>query len=98
MKNQFWKDLKIFWGFFLIKKAIKSIKEITLPFFGNIEGVLLKIKEVDEKNKEIIVLLDFPKELEFLKELVLFELRTIEKHYKKKIVVKDWLINLCNQK
>jgi hypothetical protein len=59
-----------------------------LPFFGEIEGLFLEIENINEKNKEIVVKLKLPKELEFLKDLILFEIKTIEKHRKKKIILK----------
>ena len=69
-----------------MKKAIQKIKEIKLPFFGEIYGVFLFIEDIDENNKTISVKIDLPEELKFFEELIEFELKTIEKHYKKKIV------------
>ncbi len=70
-----------------MEKAIQKIKEVKLPFFGEIYNVFLFIEKIDKENKTIFVRLILPEELKFFEELIIFELKVIGKHYKKKIIV-----------
>jgi len=42
---------------------------------------------VDKLNKKIEIELNFPEELKFFEELIIFELKTVEKHRKKRIEI-----------
>ncbi|MEO2154704.1 MAG: hypothetical protein ABGW69_02745 [Nanoarchaeota archaeon] len=70
-----------------MKRTIKAIKEIEIPFFGRIYNLFLFIERIE--GNTIFIKLSLPSELSFLKELIIFELKVIEKHYKKKVVISD---------
>jgi uncharacterized protein YsxB (DUF464 family) len=70
-----------------VKKAVEAIKEIEIPFFGKIYDLFLFIEKIEDNN--IFIKLSLPNELSFLKELIIFELKVIGKHYKKKIIISD---------
>jgi hypothetical protein len=78
------------WRTELKKRAFfKRLNQIELPFFGKIFGSFLFLEEIDLENKEISLLLKLPNGFnEFLKDLLVFEIKEELKPFFKKIKIK----------
>ncbi len=71
------------------RKFFKRLNQIELPFFGKVFDLFLFLEKVELENKEIYLILKLPNGFnEFLKDLLVFEIKEELKQFFKRINIK----------